>query len=101
MLTMRTYAEGERQGGLRAPATLPDCVTVLTCIGCGAMGREERCDGDCSEHKLLLVSAIDYDVLPGDGDLLVVRGMRQRRHAPAVSWSLCLASRGLGQPRPL
>jgi hypothetical protein len=36
---------------------------VLTCIGCGAMGREERCDGDCSEHKLVLVSAGDYDEL--------------------------------------
>jgi hypothetical protein len=27
------------------------------------MGREERCDGNCSEHKLLLVSAVDYDEL--------------------------------------
>ena len=76
MLTMRTYAEGERQGGLRAPATLPDCVTVLTCIGCGAMGREERCDGDCSEHKLLLVSAIDYDELLGDAHAARIRSAR-------------------------
>ena len=43
--------------------TLPDRVTVLSCIGCGAMGREERCDGDCSEHKLVLVSAVDHDEL--------------------------------------
>ena len=41
--------------------TLPDRVTVLTCIGCGAMGREERCDGACSKHKLVLVSAVDYE----------------------------------------
>jgi hypothetical protein len=27
------------------------------------MGREERCDGSCSEHKLVLVSAVDYDEL--------------------------------------
>jgi hypothetical protein len=27
------------------------------------MGREERCDGDCSEHKLLLVDALEYDAL--------------------------------------
>jgi hypothetical protein len=38
-------------------------VTVQTCIGCGAMGREERCDGACSEHRLPLVRAADYDEL--------------------------------------
>ena len=27
------------------------------------MGREERCDGDCSEHKLVLVNAFDYEEL--------------------------------------
>ena len=27
------------------------------------MGREERCDGACSEHKLVLVSAVDYEEL--------------------------------------
>jgi hypothetical protein len=42
---------------------LPDRVTVLTCIGCGAMGRSERCEGECSEHKLVLVSAADYDAV--------------------------------------
>lgn len=42
---------------------LPDRVTVLTCIGCGAMGGAPRCDGDCSEHKLVLVDAADYDAL--------------------------------------
>jgi hypothetical protein len=52
----------ERPAAASAVVTLPDRVTVLTCIGCGAIGREERCDGDCSEHKLLLVSAVDYDV---------------------------------------
>lgn len=41
----------------------PDRVTVLTCVGCGAMGREERCDSSCSEHKLVLVRAVDYDEL--------------------------------------
>jgi hypothetical protein len=39
---------------------LPERVTVLTCIGCGAMGREQRCV-NCSEHKLELVSATDYE----------------------------------------
>lgn len=42
--------------------TLPDRVTVLTCIGCGAMGRQERCV-NCSEHKLELVRASDYERL--------------------------------------
>lgn len=46
-----------------AADALPDRVTVLTCIGCGAMGREARCEGDCSERKLVLVSAADYDEL--------------------------------------
>jgi hypothetical protein len=27
------------------------------------MGRQERCEGSCSEHKLVLVSAADYDAL--------------------------------------
>lgn len=43
--------------------SLPDRVTVLTCIGCGAMGRQERCAGSCSEHKLVLVRAADYDAM--------------------------------------
>jgi hypothetical protein len=43
--------------------TLPDRVTVLTCIACGAMGRQEGCDSGCSEHKLMLVGADDYDEL--------------------------------------
>jgi hypothetical protein len=42
---------------------LPDRVTVLRCIACGAMGRQERCEGACSEHKLVLVSAEDHDAL--------------------------------------
>lgn len=35
----------------------------MTCTGCGAMGRQERCEGQCSEHKLMLVGAADYDEL--------------------------------------
>jgi hypothetical protein len=27
---------------------LPDRVTALTCIGCAAMGRQERCEGSAS-----------------------------------------------------
>jgi hypothetical protein len=53
----------ERPATGRAAVTLPERVTVLTCIGCGGMGREERCDGDCSEHRLRLVSALEYDAL--------------------------------------
>ena len=36
---------------------------MLTCIGCGAMGRQERCGGNCSEHKLELVSGDDHHAL--------------------------------------
>ena len=46
-----------------APISLPERVTVLTCIGCGGMGRQERCDGECSEHKLVLVSGADHEAL--------------------------------------
>lgn len=46
-----------------ADVSPPDRVRVLTCIGCGAMGRQERCEGDCSEHKLVLVSAPDHEAL--------------------------------------
>jgi hypothetical protein len=45
------------------PIALPERVTVMTCIGCGAMGREDRCGGNCSEHKLMLVAAADLDEL--------------------------------------
>jgi hypothetical protein len=51
----------ERRSTVTPAVALPDRVTVLTCIGCGAMGREQRCDGDCSEHKLVLVSAVDHE----------------------------------------
>ncbi|WP_169542251.1 hypothetical protein [Solirubrobacter soli] len=40
----------------------PDRVTVLTCIGCGGMGRQEQCDV-CTEHKLPLVAAAEFDAL--------------------------------------
>jgi hypothetical protein len=52
---------------------LPDRVTVLTCIGCGAMGRQERCESGCSEHKLMLVGADEYEAL-----LREVRRVRAR-----------------------
>jgi hypothetical protein len=42
---------------------LPERVTVLTCIGCGAMGRQDRCAGNCSEHKLVLVNAVNHAAL--------------------------------------
>lgn len=45
------------------------------------MGRGGRCDGDCSEHKLLLVSAVDYDELLGAAQAARVRAARL---APAV-----------------
>jgi hypothetical protein len=50
-------------------AILPDRITVLTCLGCGAMGREARCEGDCSEHKLLLVDAGEFDALQSAAQL--------------------------------
>ena len=40
------------------------------------MGREERCDGDCSEYKLLLVTAADYDELLGAAHPAFVRAAR-------------------------
>jgi hypothetical protein len=40
------------------------------------MGREERCDGACSEHKLVLVSAVDYEELLRAADAARVRAAR-------------------------
>jgi hypothetical protein len=40
------------------------------------MGREERCDGDCSEHKLVLVSAVDHDELHRAADAARTRAAR-------------------------
>ena len=85
----RLYCDevAERPAAASAAVTLPDRVTVLTCIGCGAMGREERCDGDCSEHKLLLVTAADYDELLGAAHAARIRAARMvpvvRRFAEA------------------
>lgn len=45
------------------------------------MGREERCDGDCSEHKLLLVTGADYDELLCAAHAASVRAARM---VPAV-----------------
>lgn len=42
---------------------LPDRVTVPTCIACGAMGRAADCDGECSEHRIALVHAEDFENL--------------------------------------
>lgn len=74
----RLYCEDviERPAAGSVVVTLPDRVTVLRCIACGAMGREERCDGDCSEHKLMLVSAVDYDELLGAAHAARVRAAR-------------------------
>jgi hypothetical protein len=66
----------DRPAAASSAVSLPDRVTVLTCIGCGAMGREERCDGECSEHKLLLLSAVDYDVLLGAAHAARIRSAR-------------------------
>ena len=41
----------------------PERVTVPTCIGCGAMARWGTCDAACSEHRLELVSAAEFDAL--------------------------------------
>jgi hypothetical protein len=59
---------------------LPDRVTVLTCLGCGGMGRQERCDA-CTEHRLPLVGDVAYRAL-----LEVARGSDERgaRLATAV-----------------
>jgi hypothetical protein len=46
--------------------TLPERVTVLTCLGCGAMGRQERC-ASCSEHKLVLVDEAELEALQAAG----------------------------------
>ena len=40
------------------------------------MGREERCDGNCSEHKLVLVNAVDYDEMLGVASAARVRAAR-------------------------
>ena len=41
----------------------PDRVTVPTCIGCGAMSRSGTCGKGCSEEKLELVRAVDFEAL--------------------------------------
>jgi hypothetical protein len=46
--------------------TLPDRVTVLACMACGAMGRQERC-ASCSEHKLVLVAQAELEELRAAG----------------------------------
>jgi hypothetical protein len=66
----------ERPAAEPAAVVLPDRVTVLTCIGCGAMGREERCDRGCSEHKLPLVRAADYDELLAAAEAARVQAAR-------------------------
>jgi hypothetical protein len=49
--------------------TPPDRVTVMTCIGCGAMSVPGACPGTCSgERKLELVPASDYDEAQIQGD---------------------------------
>jgi hypothetical protein len=40
------------------------------------MGREERCDGDCSEHKLVLVSAVDHEEMLRAADAARARAAR-------------------------
>lgn len=72
---------------------LPDRVTVLTCIGCGAMGRQERCEGACSEHKLVLVRAADYDEL-----LTAAAAARSRAARLAPIAGACADAEG-GEPR--
>jgi hypothetical protein len=66
----------DRPAAASSVVSLPDRVSILSCIGCGAMGREERCDGECSEHELLLVSAVDYDELLGAAHAARVRSAR-------------------------
>jgi hypothetical protein len=68
----------------------PDRVSVLTCIGCGAMGRQERCEGSCSEHKLVLVSAADYEALLDAAD-------DAREHAGRLASVVSMLAAG---PRP-
>lgn len=74
----RLYGEwvSERPSAASAAVALPDRVTMLTCIGCGAMGREQRCDGQCSEHKLVLVSAVDHEAMLRAADAARVRAAR-------------------------
>jgi hypothetical protein len=77
-----------------AAVELPDRVTVLTCLGCGAMGRQERCGGNCTEHRLVLVSAADYDA-----QIAAAQAARDRaaRLAPVVRG---LAEADAGPPDP-
>jgi len=39
----------------------PRRLTIPACIGCGAMRQDHNCPGDCSERRLELVRAGDYD----------------------------------------
>ncbi len=40
--------------------SLPDCLTLWFCIGCGAMGNAEPCQGACNFRRLEIVSAAEF-----------------------------------------
>lgn len=80
--------------------TLPERVTVLTCIGCGAMGRQEGCADGCSEHRLVLVEAAHHDGLRdlaraarvrADRWALLVRALAEADAEPADARDALLA----------
>ncbi|WP_217914040.1 hypothetical protein [Miltoncostaea marina] len=73
-----------------AAVTLPERVVVPTCMGCGAMGRAEGCEGACSEHRLDLVRAAELEALEAAA---AIARARVARLAP-------LARRLAGDPPP-
>lgn len=63
----------------------PGRVTVPTCIGCGAMKRWGTCETSCSEHKLELVGAADFDGLEVDRSAARARTEAFRRVVEALA----------------
>ncbi|MBV1708169.1 MAG: hypothetical protein KGQ37_13305 [Hyphomicrobiales bacterium] len=53
-------AQGESKTEAPEEPALPDCLTLWFCIGCGAMGNNEPCQGACNFQRLEIVSAAEY-----------------------------------------
>lgn len=82
-------ARGDYSDGVPPPRYL----TIPACIGCGSMRQEEGCPGGCTERKLELVSAADYEQLAGEAEACAARVARLR----AVAGELARAEPGPAQ----
>jgi hypothetical protein len=74
----------------------PDRLTVPTCIGCGAMGEVGTCETGCSEQRLELVQAVEYDALAA----LRTRAQTQAQAFLAVAQELARQQPAAGELEP-